>query len=182
MFSIALVVIFGFALLLTLGAAIGMLLVAHMEKRRGASAVPPPVRGPSTSSDVTLYLRADADPTSLFGSHELGARQGLLDAEALRTVCEALAAHVDALRDAAVVYAAPTFYAPYDDGRGGPYFRLRVRSRRPLRTVGLPIARDALHESLLEMSALEQGELIAAHLEAVAPRRDRALPKLEALV
>jgi hypothetical protein len=131
---------------------------------------------------VTLYLRADADPSSLFGRHELGAREGLLDAAALRTVCEALAARVDVLRDAAVVYAAPTFYAPYDDGGAGPCFRLRVRSRRPLQTLGLPIEREALRASLLEMSALDQGELVAAHLEAVAPRRDRALPHLEALV
>src|SRR5690606_20496898 len=143
MFSIALVVIFGFALLLALGAAIGMFLVGYTEKRRGAPVVPPSSRGSSTSSDVTLYFRADAAPSELFGGFALGARDGLLDASALASVCEALAARVDALRDGAFVYAAPRFYAPFDDGGGGPHYRLRVRSRRPLRTVGSPIARES---------------------------------------
>jgi hypothetical protein len=182
MFSIALVVVFGFALLLALGAATGMFIVAKMEKRRGAPAVPPSSRSASTSSDVTLFLRAADDPASLFGGHELGAREGLLDAPALRIVCEALASHVEVLRDAAVVYAAPRFFAPYDDGGDGPYYRLRVRSRRPLRTIGVPIAREALRASLLEIGGLEPSELIAAHLEAIAPKRERALPQLEALV
>jgi hypothetical protein len=181
MFSIALVVVFGFAFLLALVAAGGMFLVGYLEKKRGAPIVRPATRSPSTSSDVTLYLRADDDPAALFGGHELGTREGLLDAPALRTVCEALAVRVESLRDAAVVYAAPRFFAPYDDGAGGAHYRLRVRSRRPLGTVGTPIDREALRASLLEIAALEPSELIAAHLEPVAPKRERALPRLEAL-
>jgi hypothetical protein len=181
MFSIALVVVFGFAFLLALLAAGGMFLVGYMEKQRGAPRVGPANRSASTSSDVTLYLRADGDPAALFGGHELRAREGLLDASALSRVCESLAAQAEALRGAAVVYAAPRFFAPYDDGLGGAHYRLRVRSRRPLRTIGAPIHREALRASLLEMASLESSELIAAHLELVAPKRERALPRLEAL-
>ena len=88
MFSIALAIVFGFALLLVLAAGLGMFLVGYSEKRRGAPAVPAPSRGPSSSSDVTLYLRAhEGAAESLFGGHTIGARGGLLDADALRVVC-----------------------------------------------------------------------------------------------
>lgn len=182
MFSIALAVVFGTALLLALTAAFGIFLVGYLEKRRGAPTVPPPSRAPSTSSDVTLYFRSEEAPSALLGGHELGAREGLLDAASLRAICRSLATNLGAMRDAAVVYAAPRFYAPYDDGAPGTHLRLRVRSRRPLRTIAPPIAREALRTSLLEMSELEEAELIAAQLDSVAPRRDRALPHLEALV
>ncbi|NLY92566.1 MAG: hypothetical protein GXY23_00935 [Myxococcales bacterium] len=182
MYSIALVTIFGIALFLGLLAAAGMFLVGAMEKRTGAPVVPAATRSASVSSDVTLYVRAEGEPADLFGGHPVGERKGLLRADELHAVCASLAERVDRLRDAAVIYAAPTFYAPYDDGQPGTHYRLRVRTRKPVRTIAPPISRDALRDSLREIAALDSEALIAAHLETVTPKRDRALPKLEGLV
>ena len=181
MYSIALVIFIAIALGLGAIVVFGIWLAATLERRRGTTPIAASSRAPATSADLSLFLRFQEGAAPVAYPERARARKGLLDAGELHDLLKELKARIDEITDAQIVYAAPQLFQPYRDGKPGRAYRLRVRSRRPFTLVDRPLNRARIEETIETLLERQSDELIAAHFEETKPRRDRALPRLEAL-
>lgn len=181
MYSIALVTFTAIALGLGAIVVFAIWLAAYLERRRGTAPIPASARAPATSADLSLFLRLDEGAAAISIPERALARKGILDAGEVYDVLNELRTRITEISDAQIVYAAPRLFEPYKDGKAGATYRLRVRSRRPFTLVERPLNRARIAETLDTLLDRRSDELIVAHFEAVKPRRDRALPRLEAL-
>lgn len=181
MFSIALVIFTAIALGMGAIVVFAIWLAAYLERRRGTIPIPASTRAPASSADLSLFFRLEEGSEAIAITEQSRARKGLLDAGELSDLLNQLQSRLGEISDAQIVYAAPQLFQPYRDGKAGHTYRLRVRSRRPFTLVERPLNRERIKETLDALLDRKSDELIAAHFEAVKPRRDRSLPRLEAL-
>jgi hypothetical protein len=149
--------------------------------RRLASGEPPPPTG--STGDVSLFLRFEGEGAEAMRA--LAARfapHGILPAEAVSEVAEAVRAALDDATHGELVVAAYRVQPVRSPAPGGVIVCLRAQSRVALSVVERSAQRKHLRALLRAIAALEPAQIVSGDFLEAELTADRSAPELRVLL